>query len=408
MRANALPLALLLIAVPVRAQHDRSTITLAEALARARQTSVITAANAGVTEAEANLHAQSRLFRENPRLEADAGPRRSPAGTTIQRTVSIEQGFEIGGRRAARIARAQADLAAAIAERDAASQQYLRDVALAYIAAADADARVSLAKDSETITAELLRIAERRYAVGDIPVLDVNVAKAALSQARSDLLVAEGAQERAIISLKARLAIPRSAPLSTTGDLAADITVPDLPTFMERTQTNPEIRRLEAEVRQARADLQIARGLRWPDLALRAEESKEEASNILLGGVLLSLPLFNRGQGERATATARLHRAELQLDVARQNAIADASGAYTEYLRQRAAADQLKLNALPLVADNVHLTERSYEVGEIDLAVVLTVRRQALDVRTHYLDRVRDAAETAIDVRTRAGMLGPE
>jgi cobalt-zinc-cadmium efflux system outer membrane protein len=157
-------------------------------------------------------------------------------------------------------------------------------------------------------------------------------------------------------------------------------------------------------VRQAEADLRAASSLRWPELALRAEESREDESRIFLGGIRFSVPLFNRGQGEHATAAARLQRAQWELQVARQNAIADAAGAYAEYTRRRAAAEELRANALPLLADTVHLTERSYEAGEIDLAEVLTVRREALEARSRYLDRVRDAAEAAVDLQARAGM----
>src|SRR6266849_3346486 len=215
MRVRPLTLIVLLLAATLRAQTVETIVTLQDALARARQSPAVTAANAGVAEAEANLRAESRLLRDNPSLEINAGPRHSPTATTIQHSVAAEQPFEIGGRRAARIARAQADLEAANAERDATVQQYLRDVALAFITAADSDARLRLAKENETIAAELLHIAERRFDVGDIPVLDVNVAKASLSQMRSDLLVAEGAQERAAVILKARLGLPRTAALAT-------------------------------------------------------------------------------------------------------------------------------------------------------------------------------------------------
>jgi cobalt-zinc-cadmium efflux system outer membrane protein len=397
----------LVIATTLRAQTAGTILTLQDALARARQTPVVTAANAGVTEAEANLRSELRLLRENPSLDVSAGPRRSPNGTTLQQTVSVEQPFEIGGRRAARIERAQADLDTATAERDATVQRYLRDVALAFVAAADTDARLRLAKENETIADELLHIAERRFAVGDIPVLDVNIAKASLSQTRSDLLVAEGALEHAALSLKGRLGMPRSAPLATSGDLAGAITAPDLSLLLDRAATSPQLRAIEARVRRAEADLQAARSLRWPDLALRAEESREEESRILLGGIHLSLPIFNRGQREQATATARLQRAQLELDVARQNAIAGAAGAFAEYKWRRTAAEELKTNALPLLADTVHLTERSYEAGEIDLAEVWVVRREALDARARYLDRLREAAESAIDLQARAGQFLP-
>jgi hypothetical protein len=46
-------------------------------------------------------------------------------------------------------------------------------------------------------------------------------------------------------------------------------------------------------------------------------------------------------------------------------------------------------------------------VGEIGLAEVLTIRRETLDARTRYVDRLREAAETAVDLKSRAGLLMP-
>lgn len=399
--------ALLLVTGRAVAQRESAPVTLHEALEMAKQSAIVRAADGGVIEAEANLRAASLPFRDNPELEIDAGPRRRPSsGTSLQRTLVLEQPFELGGRRQGRVARARADLAAAIADRDVAVRQFLREVALAYIEAVDAEGRARLAQENQTIAAELLHIAERRFAVGDIPILDVNLARVALAQSRSDLLVAEGLRERAGTRLKARLTWPPSSPLPLEPADSERLPSLEWSALADRSET-PEVRRREAEVRQAEADLQVAAGMRWPNFALRAEESQEEDSHILLGGVRFSLPIFNRGAGERAAAKARLDRARLELGIAQQTALADLRGAFAQYQRQRAAVEELRLNAAPLLADNVRLAQRSYEVGEIDLAEVLIIRRETLDARSRYLDRLREAEETAVDLQSRAGWIAP-
>src|SRR5262245_29397587 len=80
------------------------TLTLDEALAKARdQAPSILIARARVEEARGRLIG-ARLRRDNPIIDAASGPRATDAGTLTDVDIGVSQLFETGGQRAARVA----------------------------------------------------------------------------------------------------------------------------------------------------------------------------------------------------------------------------------------------------------------------------------------------------------------
>src|SRR5947209_6029948 len=71
--------------------------------------------------------------------------------------------------------------------------------------AADATERVTVARQDETLAREIERIAQRRFELGDVAVIDVNATKADAAQAHSETLVAEGERDSALARLRALL-----------------------------------------------------------------------------------------------------------------------------------------------------------------------------------------------------------
>src|SRR5262245_41883046 len=89
-----------------------SAIASQEALATARERApVILAAKGRIEEARGRLAGALVRFRDNPLVELDAGPRFLPDGKLAAIDVGVSQNFELGGRRAARIAGAEAGIA---------------------------------------------------------------------------------------------------------------------------------------------------------------------------------------------------------------------------------------------------------------------------------------------------------
>src|SRR5882724_1393538 len=166
------------IAVSWAAHAQDASMTLNQALARARQRGPrILAAQDQIREARGRLTGASILLQENPVVETMAGPRYSAGGDTTYYDVSIAQPLELGGRRAARIAGAQADVERETATSHNAVRQLLGDVSIAFVQGLAAQERVRIAEASSHIAGELLQSMQRRFDAGDVPILDVNRAK---------------------------------------------------------------------------------------------------------------------------------------------------------------------------------------------------------------------------------------
>ena len=79
--------------------------------------------------------------------------------------------------------------------------------------------------------------------------------------------------------------------------------------------------------------------------------------------------------------------------------------AFDAYLENVAAVEELEKNALPSLDENEALARRSYEEGEIGLAELLLIRRETLEIRLAYVDRLVDAAIAGVEVEFRSGVL---
>jgi outer membrane protein, heavy metal efflux system len=389
--------------VGVSAQSRR--ISFVEALTMAREQSPASVvARARVEEVRGRLAGARVRFRENPTFEAFAGPRRGDGGTTPDFDVGFNQLFETGGQRAARIAGAEAAIAAEQSTTEDVTRRALEAVALGFFRTVHSQERLRLLADAEMTAQQVLQIATRRYESGDIAVLDVNIAKTALTRARSTRMAADADRVSAAGVLGQLLALPAGSAIVADGTLSGDRSI-DLPRLIAAIDNRPDLRTLRAALTEAEADARLGRGLRRPDVGVGIRASREGRDHIVVGGLTVALPTFNSGQELLTTGTARASRIRIELETTRAAAIAEVRTLYDAQLVRAAAAAAYELEALPSAAENEQLAERSFEVGQLTLADFLVVRRELTDTRLEYLDRLLESVETAVRRDAAAGVL---
>jgi outer membrane protein, heavy metal efflux system len=125
----------------------------------------------------------------------------------------------------------------------------------------------------------------------------------------------------------------------------------------------------------------------------------------VLGGLTISLPIFSRGQELQTTGTARASRLRLELEATRAAAISEAESAYAAYTARQAAVASFEQDVLTGLDENERLAQRSFDVGQISLPELLLIRRELVETRLEYLDRLLDASEAAINQDASAGVL---
>jgi cobalt-zinc-cadmium efflux system outer membrane protein len=382
------------LAVPAR-------LTLDDALrlARARAPEIVSA-RLRLAEARGRL-AGATARSANPEIELAAGPRRGDSRST-DFDLGVSQRFEPIGLRAARIAGAEARLAETAANADETTRAVLREVARTYYQAVYAAERVRLATATETVAAAVLDAADRRHRAGDIAVLDVNLARAALARARADRRAGEAERTTAMGALEGLLQL--EGPIGIDGTLSPG-QPPDMAALARATDDRPELRALSAALREADAEVATGRSLAKPELGLAARYAREEGRRIVLAGVTISLPVYAKGREQVAVGSARASRLRAELDAARSRIRIELETALAAYEARLAAVRVLEAEALPSVDENEALTERSFEVGQIGLPDLLLIRRELVETRAQYLTAALEAALARVDIDAAAGVL---
>jgi cobalt-zinc-cadmium efflux system outer membrane protein len=399
-RISSLAGLLLLAALPAFTQQP-IVLTLENALERARQSApAVVAARMRIEEARGRVLGASLRFSSNPTVDIEAG-RRSGATSSTDYGVQVGQDLDLPRRRRARIDAAQAVVTQEEQRAREAEREALRDVAVTFLRAIESRERADAASSGKHLAEEAMRIAERRYAAGDVAQLDVNLARTAVARADAEVRIANATLLGQATQLQVLLAM--TEPVRVDGSLR-DALTPAPKDLVARAADRADVRVLDAEIAEAEAEQRLARTLRWPDVGVRGSYSQEEGDRVVLGGVGVTLPIFNRGQEATAIANARLVRLRAQRDALTRTIQAEVSGAAATHEALRAAASEYERTVLPLVEENERLALESYEVGQIGLGDLLLVRRESLDARRALIDQLIETRLAEVELHAKAGV----
>jgi cobalt-zinc-cadmium efflux system outer membrane protein len=385
------------------AAASAQSLTLAEVLARARERAPqIVSARLELEEARAALAGASLRFQANPEIDAAIGPRRGSGAYFTDFELGMGQAFEPGARRSARIAGANAAIARSTVNIEAVTREVLRAAAAAYYRVVYANERIRLLTSAGELAASVHATADRRFKAGDIAVLDVNIARASLARVRSEREGAEALKAMALGELRQLLGI--DAGLDAAGPLPQPA-APDLSAALQSAAGRPELRALETAIQQAAADVQLGESFSKPEYGVGVRYAREENDQILLGGMTVTLPMFSKGQEQRAVGSARVSRLRAELEAARARVQLEVRTAFEAHGRRLAAVRVLEAEAIPGIEENEQLTARSFEVGQLGLPELLLIRREILDTRVEYLAALLEAALARIDLDASAAVL---
>jgi cobalt-zinc-cadmium efflux system outer membrane protein len=335
-------------------------------------------------------------FVDNPEVEAGVGPRLT-AARPWDAEVRVEQNLD-PGRRSPRREVARAGVAQAQAAIGASLRELDLEVTTSFYEALFAQRAAELAQHAEDLARVAAEAAVRRRKAGEVTDLDANLVRSAFGRARSATQAAHAERSTALGRLGALVGAAPDDTIVLRGELAPP-PLPDLPA----TTSRADIRALEAEHALAGAehDQAIANGR--PQLALWAAYQREDTDSIVLGGVRMTLPLWNRAQGDKAAALAKQRRASETRAVTLRAADRQLADARAAYLAAREATDTFEKEVVPLLDDSEQLLEKTIDAGQIAVSDYLVARQEILDGRREYLARLLALAKAAATVRFVAG-----
>lgn len=355
----------------------------------------IEAASAGVRAAEAARTVAG--YRPNPTIVAETenvvGTDQYRGFRSAETTAGLALPIELGGKRRARVAVADAQgtrarLAAAVAAAD------LRlAITQAYVEAVAAERRVVTARDQAGIAREALRAASVRVRAGRASPLE---------EQRADVLRinAEAAVERAARLAdvaRGNLARRIGQPITTPLDLAWFDRVEGYgPAIGVEPASTLALAEARADVTTAAAQIRLARAQRVPDVTVSASARRLEATNDVAAvfGVSVPFPVFNRGSAAVIQASAQRDQAEAlrraaELDVAQALASAEAEVANAATSARTAAGP-----ALAAAQEAARIARIGYREGKFGQLDLLDAERTLSETRTAAINALaayRDA-----------------
>lgn len=398
--------ALVLHSVPAAAepQDHQLDLDLQGALDRAhRLSSTAIAARGQLAQAQAAAIGADLAFTTNPEIDVGAGPRLA-SDSRIDVEARIEQSLE-PWRRTPRRRVARADVARAGVSAEAALRELDLEVSTAFFDAVFADQSAELARRGEDLAQRAATAADRRRKAGDITDLEANLARAALGRARSAVQTAAAERAGAIGTLAALIGARPDDAIALRGDLKSPAVpaVDAVGAVGAAGAARADVRLLDAEREVAVAEHAQAVATGRPDIALWASYRREDTTDIVLGGLRMTLPLWNRAQGETAAARARQRRATDLRDAASRAADRQLADAVAVYRAARQSVELFERDVVPLLDDSEQLLQHTVDAGQIAIGDYLVARQELLNGRREHLDRLRALARAAIELRYAAG-----
>jgi cobalt-zinc-cadmium efflux system outer membrane protein len=272
----------------------------------------------------------------------------------------------------------------------------------AYYRVLQAEERLRLVRDRKTLADESLRIARERHLAGDAAKFEVNLAQTEVARAESDLSSAQGRIALAQTVLVRTLGLASGADLQIAGDIK-DRSFFDAIRSAPAPRMRADLLAALADVEASRAAISLAEAERQPDLAFRLSFKREGSENIALGGITVSLPFLNPRQGPVQEARIQNQRAQIAVEVRKAAITAEIEGARRAYDAAVESVRRIEADGLALQQENESLAAESYRAGKINLSTLLQVRRDALDTRREYVERLMEAAEAGVELASASG-----
>jgi cobalt-zinc-cadmium efflux system outer membrane protein len=335
----------------------------------------------------------------NPTLEID-GSTGELTGSKFENNISVgvSQEFLTMGKRGKRLRIAEKEIENFDRQVDNSGRLLIEEVKITFYDLLLARKKVELAERSIALNTQLLEVTKQRLEEGDIPELEVNLAR--VEVARSEERRAEA--ERELYPAKARLLALMGLPQGETANFSGTLEVnPFSKTLGELKELalarRPDLKALEAEKAKGDAEVVLARAERIPNVTVGIGYQRENSAidvageeiksrdNLLAMRVSIPIPLFDRNQAGIMEAQARKSSAENRYLFARKVVEREVEATYARLTTAEKSLSIYAKDIVPQLGENLKLVQEAYRLGEVGILTVLEEQKKFFEVNDGYL-----------------------
>jgi len=309
--------------------------------------------------------------------------------------LSVNQLFEIGGKRRSRQMSADQGFQAEQARFADARRLLDLGVAKAYIAAVQGEADARTLLDSASSLRHEADIAAVRLKAGDISAADKSQIEILADRFELEAQAAETNALQQRITLENLLGTPRPTGQWAATDTLENLIVAKVADSEEAAlPRRPDLIAAEASLAKAEADLRLQKAMRIPDPTVMAmyEHNPPDANQTIGLGLSFPLPLWNHNRGAIQAATASRDQAAAQVEKVRGQIAAEVVAARSAYREASARYENYLRIIAPKSAQILKTISYAYAKGGVSLLDLLSAQRNDNDVRLALVQAAADAA----------------
>lgn len=340
--------------------------------------------------ARAQLSSQSS-YAYNPEISLEYQDRKlNGGGNSADYYIGLSQGIELGGKRGYREDAAQFALQQSTYQTELLRQQLSIHAARAfvslYFAKQTLDIRMQQAASLKALSAGV----KRQLDVGDANILDANLAQSAYVTALSAVTAAR--QSYALVQTRYQNAIGQhlleNKPFILP-QLQADWKTPENPLQIAKS-SRAEVALLQAKVKQAQAESELADANRFSDPTISLMKGREAGDDLLKLGVSFALPFTNTRKGTYQASLVKAMRSQDELDWFKRKLVLEVDAAVMNHGYAMQALKQSYQMAKEMGGNSsVKLAKSAFDAGELSLEDLVIHINQALEARLTTLNIIK-------------------
>ena len=335
--------------------------------------------------------------RPNPELAYSLEDTRSKTRT---QSWQLNLPVELGGKRAARTKAAEKTREQAQAQLAELQATVRANVAAAYFDVLTAQERLVLARDSAALAKSSTDTVSKRVAAGKVSPVEESKARVAEAGVRVELAQAASEQRNALSRLFALLG-RIDAPYTVLEGKAENLpSVPSLADLQPLISSAPGVVLARIEVDRRKALTALEQSKRVPDVTVSVgmQRSNETQRNVLLFGVSVPLPIFDRNQGNLLEALKLEDKARDELQAATVRLHSEVAQARERLSTITAEVQSLQQDVLPGAKSAYDAATIGFENGKYNFLEVLDAQRTYFTAKSQYLKALGEAHRAAADI----------
>ncbi|MDP1667314.1 MAG: TolC family protein [Methylobacter sp.] len=177
--------------------------------------------------------------------------------------------------------------------------------------------------------------------------------------------------------------------------------------WLQAEHHNPELESARRETVAADSGLERARRERWPvpSLMLGTAFTDRPYGNATYAGVSVDLPIFDRGQGGMARASAEKHASVLKHELLLASTKQELERAVDVLVSRRKTLSKFEHSVLEPLPMLKQMAEDAYRLGKTGLLELLDSSRSSTDIKLGHLELVVAEIEAELGAMTASGLL---